>query len=373
MNHPILYYKASTGKLHQWRVWSEGDSIFTEHGQVGGKLQTTPGKKCQPTNVGKANERNAVDQAAFEVRSMWTNKIERKYSSTPSEAAEQLFLPMLAHPIEKVKAKDLVFPAHTQPKLDGVRCLAYWEDDEVLLMSRSGKSYSVPHIQETLKGLLPKDAIFDGEIYCHGQSCQTVTSWVKNADKGDREQLVYHVYDLPMVLGQDDLPWSARCLALDQLLGPDRIDPGVNSEGVRMLGADVVSSRETVDMNQRRYIEQGYEGAMLRLAGGKYEWGHRSRNLLKVKTFQDENFLVVGAREGEGKMLGAVVWRCKNDVNDLEFDVSMACSMEHRQAYFRGWTNYVGRKLTVKFFDRTDDQLPRFPVGKLFRDNKDLG
>ncbi len=369
---PVLFYKAKTGAIHQWRVWNFCDQVFTEHGQVGGKLQKTPGKVCQATNVGRSNERNSVDQAAFEAQALHTHKLERKYSLTPDEAAEQLFLPMLAHPIEKVKTKNLVFPGHVQPKLDGVRCMAYWDytggpGGQVLLMSRSGKPYFVPHLTVRLGDMLPKDTILDGEIYVHGQSCQTVTSWVKNGAAPQRVGLVYNVYDVPQVDGRDDLPWEQRCDALHDLVGR------VKNEFIEEVPYEGVQSLDEINEAQRRYVDQGYEGAMFRQLAGRYEWGRRSNDLLKVKTFQDGEFVVVGAREGEGKMAGCVVWRCKNDLTDAEFECSMACPMVERARYFREADKFVGRKLTVKFFDRTDDQLPRFPVGKLFRDEKDIG
>ena len=36
--YPTLYKRTSTGKVEQWRVWTEGAVIFSEHGYIGGKL-----------------------------------------------------------------------------------------------------------------------------------------------------------------------------------------------------------------------------------------------------------------------------------------------------------------------------------------------
>ncbi len=364
---PILYYKGKGGALYQWRVWVEGATILTEYGQVGGQLQRTQGKTATPKNQGRANATTAEQQAELEASAMHTFKLERKYRLTPDAAEEQLFLPMLAHPIEKVKTKDLVFPGSVQPKLDGVRCIASWDGDDIRLMSRSGKPYSVPFVENDLRLILPKGCVFDGELYAHGLSCQTITSLVKRDQEGSRK-LFYYVYDIPVVDGDDSLLWADRLLALEQRVPTSHI---LGGSVIRVPTVQVTTYDEILD-HQAAFIENGYEGAMFRMLAGPYAWGYRSKHLLKVKTFQDGEFEVVGAREGQGKMAGCVVWLCRNDLTDATFECSHACTMEERARYFQEHAQYVGRKLTVKFFDRTEDKLPRFPVGKLFRPIEDL-
>lgn len=365
---PTLFHKAKTGALHQWRVYVVGDTIFTEHGQVDGQLQITPGKKAVGKNTGKKNATTAEAQALAEAESMWTFKLERKYSETPDKAEEQLFLPMLAHPIEKVKEKDLVFPAHVQPKLDGVRCIASWNGDNIELMSRSGKPYKLEHVEEALRTALPKGYVFDGELYRHGLTCQTITSYVKRQQQ-ESLQIRYNIYDIPQVDGNDALPWEQRLESLEELILKDKGLPFALIGVPTLLVTDLAMAHRS----QCDFIQDGYEGAMLRLPGAAYEWGHRSRSLLKIKTFQDQEFEVVGFKDGDGKMAGHVIWICNNDLTDGTFDCVPACPMEQRAEYFRNGKRYVGKKLTVKFFDRTEDKVPRFPVAKLFRSEEDLG
>jgi DNA ligase-1 len=93
---------------------------------------------------------------------------------------------------------------------------------------------------------------------------------------------------------------------------------------------------------------------------------------LKVKEFRDAEFRVLDAREGKGKMTGGVIWICENDVTKDTFECTMKVTMAERQRMFRNKEDYIDKLLTVRFFDRTDDKLPRFPVGIVFRDAKDL-
>lgn len=368
MNFPTLYHKGKGGELRQWRVWSEGDTIFTEYGHVGGALQTSE-KKAEPKNVGKKNETTAEEQAAAEAQSMWTHKVERKYSTTPEAACEQLPLPMLAHPMYKTngdlgpKGKKLAYPVTVQPKLDGVRCMAQWHGDRVVLMSRQGKEYTVPHISAQLAEWLPQDMVLDGELYIHGMSLQKITSLVKK-NRPESVDVEYHVYDVPVIESNDTLPWGQRKLWADNDV--------VESSHIKKVVGVTALNEEEVRTLHGGYLKDGYEGAIVRHPDGLYLWGYRSEHLLKVKVFQDAEFEVIGARDGKGKMAGCVVWRCRNDLTDGEFECSIKATMEERAQYYRDREKYMGWKLTVRFFARTDDNIPQFPIGIGFRAGEDL-
>ena len=101
---PILYHKGKNGELRQWRCWSDGATLFTEHGTVNGVLQTSS-KVCTPKNVGKKNHTSAEEQANSEAQSLYTFKLERKYSLTKEEAQLPSLLPMLAHKYDEKKTQ----------------------------------------------------------------------------------------------------------------------------------------------------------------------------------------------------------------------------------------------------------------------------
>jgi DNA ligase-1 len=43
-------------------------------------------------------------------------------------------------------------------------------------------------------------------------------------------------------------------------------------------------------------------------------------------------------------------------------------SRESRSELFQNGADYIGKKLTVRFQELTDERIPRFPVGIAFRD-----
>ena len=371
-NLDTLYQKDSHGEIRYWKTWTEGADICTEYGVEGGTPLYSR-KTAEAVNVGKSNETTPEAQAQNESVSMWQYKLDRKYSRTKSEArVDDNNLPMLAHKYEGSKKNKLRFPAHVQPKLDGVRCIAKKENGIVTMTSRSNKPWNVPHIRKALEKALPEGWCFDGEIYIHGASCQKITSLVRSADptkksyKPQSEDLVLHIYDIPYTHDTEGSMWSHR---VNNLLKLNGLVLPLGLESVETLSADDDADLQKVSAH---YVALGYEGVIIRGLGGVYTWGKRSSDLLKFKKFQDAEFMVLSADEGKGKMAGKVIFICQNDLNGENFSCTMKCSLAEREKYYTNYRDYVGRMLTVKFFDRTDDNKPRFPVGITFRDPKDL-
>lgn len=353
-NFPTLYHKGKNNELRQWRVWADDDTVFTEYGVVNGALQTSS-KICVPKNVGKKNETTAEEQAESEAQSLYTFKIERKYSLTPEEAQLPLLLPMLA---QKYDAKKHTGKYYVQPKLDGVRCIARWENDKVVLYSRQGKIYDVAHISDNLEKIMGKDDVYDGEIYIHGIPLQNIISLVKKPQEASKN-LQYWVYDVPVRNGKDELPFSERYDFTES-----------DNAYIKYTPTEYIGNKyDDIKSWQTKWIGEGYEGAILREESSLYLWGYRSNELLKVKNFLDSEFIVVDVEEGVGKMTGHAIVVCQNDLTTATFRVVPKMTMEQRKEIYDNRKNYVGRKFTVKYFDRTEDQIPRFPVGLAFRDD----
>ena len=364
MKLPTLFHKAKGGELRQWSVWTDGPDIITEYGQVNGQLQQSR-KTAISKNVGRSNETSSEEQAELEAKSLWQYKIDRKYSLTPKEAQEPLNLPMLAHSFSGTKRSKFVFPADLQPKLDGIRCLAQRDENgKIMLTSRQGKPWNIPHIEQELDRTLLPGTILDGEIYVHGESCQRITSLVRSADptaksyKPESIGLEYWIYDVPCYKYDDSLTWDDRKDHLSSIKGT--LVPTVRVENEKSMWEQY-----------SEFVRLGYEGAILRALHGKYLWGYRSSELLKVKEFQDSEFKVVGANQGIGKMVGCVIFTCQNNLTSDTFQCTMKVSMAERRQMFTKRSQYIGKMLTVRFFDRTEDKIPRFPVGVVFRDEND--
>jgi DNA ligase-1 len=367
VEYPTLYHKGSKGTIYSWKVWTEGEDIFTEYGQIAGKKQTSC-KTAVPKNVGKSNETTAIDQAESEAQSMWTFKVERKYKESVADAEdEEVFLPMLAVPFEKRKGKKKeghTYPCDVQPKLDGVRCLAFWEGNVVRLMSRGGKYWNCPHIVARLEQTLPKNIVLDGELYIHGETFQAITKLVKKL-RPETVNVQLHAYDC-VILDDRDAQWPARRAALKAWL--DDFD----GKEVVSVKTRTAKTEEQVKELQGKFMESGYEGAIVRCYDGSaYRFGYRSKRLLKVKTFLDAEFEVVDVTHGVGKFKDCALFWCKTEEGKL-FKATPKGTMEYRRQLLRDGENNVGKVLKVQFQNWTDEGLPRFPVSVGFRLPEDM-
>lgn len=349
MSQTTLYKKAKSGDIQEYTGWADGKNVCSVYGKVGGKMQTAT-IVCVGKNIGRANETSPVEQALLESAAKLQLKRDKGYFSTIEQAqTEVVFLPMLAKDGRKVKIK---YPCDAQPKLDGVRCMA----PDGKLMSRGGKPYDVKHISDKLDVFGVGD-VPDGELYIHGMALQDIVSLVKKPKPGS-EKLQYWVYDYYSLKKE---PWYTRSFNLTLY---DTIVPkGI----IKIVPTYRVRDEEEMLAIHAQFIQQGFEGTILRDRNGKYELGHRSSALIKWKDFQDDEFTITGYKEGIGKFVGCVIWECET-IEGKKFNVAPKGTLEAKKAWYDDAPNIIGKQLTVRYFAFTNDGIPQFPVGITIRD-----
>jgi len=374
MTLQTLYHQGRTGKVVEWECWTEGADIVVRHGQIGGKKQISR-KTSVGKNIGKANETTAEEQAELEATAIWTLKLRQKYSLTVDESKEEVFLPMTA---KKFKDPDkpqsewgnrIVYPCAVQPKLDGVRLMAYWDNNRIVMGTRGGKEWTAPtHIAEALEKFMPKKMVLDGELYLHGVDFETLTSWSKKKYP-ETSALQFHVFDMPIDENGDRLTWEERAIKLSTL---SEIYPKLWTKHIKFVSTYIANSIEEVLLFEEKFLTQGYEGAMVRNLLGIYTFGHQSYDLQKVKTSIDAEFKVIGYEEGIGNDKGCVIWECVSAIGTT-FTVRPKATVEKRKEYFANADSYIGKWLKVEFQNYTADGKPRFPRALGFRDIIDIG
>jgi len=365
MSHPTLYHSGKKDKMYSWRVWTEEDMICTEFGTLDGEKQIAK-KKALGKNIGKKNETSPEEQAELEAKSMWQNKLDRKYRLTEEEASKPLPLPMLAYEFSK-KADKVTYPCDLQPKLDGVRCLARWENGKVELLSRSGKPYTAPtHIIEELECILPTNTILDGELYAHGESLQTINSWVKKK-RDETTRILFWAYDV-IDETQPKEPWACRW---HLLVGLFNRPAWKTARYVVQTPCYEAQDEEEIHGSHDEFLEQGFEGAIIRLPDGVYRFGYRSNSLLKVKAFDDDEFKVVGYYGGKTeKSKDCVTFECA--VGDDKFGVVPKGTLGHKRQLYKDAESYIGKWLKVQYFGFSDNGTPLLPIGLCFRLEEDM-
>lgn len=355
-----LYKKDSKGKIRVWSIRTEGDRIIQLSGLVGGALVTNE-KVCTPKNVGKKNATTGAEQAILELQSAVQEKKYEGYFSRIKEAVdEEVILPMLAKDFKKEEKKIDWKDAYEQPKFDGMRCLSIIDNEGVTLMSRDGKIINtVEHISFELSHIDLEDGeriILDGELYCHGLNFQENMRLIKKYREGETERISYHIYDVVL-----DKPFAERSAFVSNILD-NRI-----SDHLTKVPTRKVISKATLDAFHAENLSNGYEGSMVRWGKEGYKLNGRSSNLLKYKDFQDLALKIVDIEPATQRPeWGVPVF----EIDGKRFRAGMKFSHEERKEFLINRTNYIGTTAELRFFEYSEDGIPRFPVCVGFRLDK---
>jgi DNA ligase 1 len=412
MKLETLYKRTKTGEIQFWQVslqTGDPDQDGSEHPQIvkcAGRLGTDkPTCHCEVIrkgkNIGKANETTPMDQAKSQMRSDWARKRDEGYKSLEDlgiktflgedtvadiHAAVEAKLPrfntdasgnvkpMLATDWKKVK--NISYPVLIQPKLDGLRCLMVFNEHlsdggfGITFLSRSGKEYhTLKHISDSVASWYAKEMgnliqsgnkvkpghfsfILDGEIYSDELTFQEITQAAKKQYPNSLK-LHFRAYDI--VTDEDQKK------RLDRVA---EIVKTINSPHISLVETLIAGDEAHVKREHDRYVQEGSEGAMIRFVHGMYAQGQRSRELLKVKEFDEGEFRFLNWDTGQREEDLLAV--CFTD-SGAKFTAKMMGSREYKAHLRKSMSGDA--KMTIKHFGWTSDGLPRFPIGKGFRDD----
>ena len=371
-----LYKMDSKGKIRVLTVSygsdERGSFYEQEHGLLDGKLQTSR-TYVAGKNAGKANATTDEEQAEKEAESKRAKKRDRGgYSESIPE--DKPMMPMLAQSHDKHGHK-IKYPAYVQPKLDGIRCFVHVDGESVTLKSRTGKEFkSLGHIADAVRELVSVmgksvgSFILDGELYNHRfkEDFQGLVSAIKRDKPSETTHMVqFHCYDY-VAEGRDFEDRIQELYHMDQWLS--------EVTTIQIVQTFPVDNLDEVVGQNSLWLEDGYEGSMIRNSKGGYQPNRRSPDLQKYKSFMDAEFEIVGAVENKGKMEGQCTFTCVTE-DGTEFGCKPMGDESQREQY---WIDFqagklTGKMLTVKFFEWTtsENPVPRFPVGVIVRDYED--
>lgn len=339
----MLYKKDTKGKIRTLEIFAQADILFQVSGLIDG-AKVTNQRVCKSKNVGRANATTAEEQAIKEAESKIKAKLDEGYFLTLNEAEnEEVILPMLAKDFKK-EVRKVTYPCFVQPKLDGMRALGRAGS----MISRKGKTIdTMGHILKDLEGIAP---FIDGELYAHGLSFQENMKLIKK-DRGAATKTVkYHVYDL---VSSDT--FFTRYKRLNELI--------TKCENIELVPTFVINNEEDLKSRHAAFIKEGYEGTIVRWGTAPYKVNGRSSNLLKYKDFKDMACEVIDVIPSDARPEQGVIV-CKGFRAGLKF------SHAEREEILRNKHKYIGQTAEIRYFEETDDGLPRFPVCVGFRLDK---
>ena len=383
-----LYKIDTKGKLREWTMHIDGASFYAVKGLVDGKKTTDKATTTIAKNVGKVNQTTPEAQAELQAQAKFQKKLDSGYALNELDAQKKKFYePMLAHNYTDRKS-ELRYPLFSQPKLDGIRCIVRKEDDKIVGRTRNGKEIEcIPHILNRLNGFFlahPK-AILDGELYNHDlrDNFNKITSLVrkqkpvklnsmtdnafakKQKEFDERlaeaeESIQYHIYDAPYIHESctEKTSFDFRINELKSLLQ--------TNSSIVIVETSEVYDEGNLDHLYGQYLEQGYEGQMVR-KDDKYE-NKRSKSLLKRKEFIDSEYKVVDIDVGNGNRSGTAKHLvCYCEKTKKTFNSNIKGSFEYLKEIYDNRQEYIGKLATIKYFQLTPDGIPRFPYAISFR------
>ena len=404
-----------------------GVTIQIKAGELNGKITTTLREGIQGKNIGKANETSPLTQAEQEVQSLYKRKKRQGYKSLTDlkypieneafgvgielETWLQLNLkfdttdldgnlkPMKAQQYYRSKknwtdptgkvwddrkyyyllnpdapkekgALIMKFPCLIQPKINGIRCtISLDELGKVQILSKEGLRYNLPHIEQEFQNniecftfKLEKegeiDVIFDGELYIHGEKLQTISSAVK-AQNLNTSRVKFICFDLAI----PKLNNLSRIQLMKSLLSfkDNNLLSSIDYVSTHKIAGDQLAQTMT-----DKYIEEGYEGSILRNINGLYAFGKRPMDMVKLKRVLDEEYKILDIiSQDKNPNLGLFVCQTKEG---KEFKVTPKGTEDFKQLILFQKHLFVGKPLTCTFYEYTEDGIPFHIIDNIVRD-----
>jgi DNA ligase-1 len=339
--------------------------------------------------LSKLEKREIVgNQAKFEVEHLFSACSERqakwyarvlrkdlKAGVSEDTIAEYVAIPQFDVQLAKdgkscKKAKEIIAKgAYLSPKFDGYRCLAIIEDGVVSLHSRKGTLYvNFTSIEESLAMAFPIGKyVLDGEIMSDDfQSMQkSAFASKRGTTVGD---VKFHVFDLV-----DYNEWKSENFIETKSTRYNklRLLSAQFPSNVVLVDQKVVYDIADVLVAEQLYLSQGFEGAMT-CPDIPYYLGKKSNRLLKWKTMVSEDCEIIGFYEGkddtkhEGRLGG---FRLRQE-DGQECECGSGFSDEDREYIWNNRSEFLGRIIEVKYQEKTNHGIMRFPVFIRYRDDK---
>ncbi len=379
-NFETLYGKDIKGKIKTWKIkverYTDYSVIVTIYGYD--KLMETRRQVNSGKNLNKSNMTTPYTQAIAEATSKWTKKRDiEKFYTGKSDMLEMINvkennpLPMLAHDYKKHKSK-IIYPCYVQYKLDGMRCIYNTTTGQI--STRQGKEYNIVKesgkLYEELQRL-PKGLILDGELYTNKLNFEVLgvlrkTKKLTKEEFDNLQKIEYHIYD---IINNEDM-FEKRNEKI-QTLNLSSRDKKSSYEKLIYVQTYSVKNEEEIKKYHTKFLEDGYEGTMIRNTNSLYKTKQRSSDLLKYKDFEDGEFEIIDytiEKDTSGDDSNLIVWiikvpQLKNGFVKCKVR-PMGTKEERKELYKKcetDFSQFKGRKLWTKYFEKTADGSLRFP------------
>jgi DNA ligase-1 len=264
-------------------------------------------------------------------------------------------------------------------KIDGARCIAIIDSNgDATFYSRTGKTFdTLDIVRGGIKALNITNTVLDGELCLvdedGNEDFQGIMKQLKKKDHTIPNPS-YKIFDIVTIdefyskKGQKNRPYSIRYANLCAIMQSNECPC------LTVLEQEVIRDDDHFNEWIAKSTKEKWEGLMLR-ADEPYK-GKRSKDLLKYKSFFDDEYQVVdvemgpfryvlNGKEHEETMLSCVMIQHKG----YTVRVGSGFTIEQRQEFYQNPDKILGKILTVQYFEETKNQdgglSLRFPTFKI--------
>ena len=291
--------------------WEAGDLKFRLHGRkLLGEFALVRTKQSKGKDWLLIKKKDFAVRPGWEPESDIRSILPGNLDLSALEGAFKAPLPASVAPMLAVVGDVQSIPAGNdwvyEVKWDGVRAMIFVDQGRVRILSRKGTSIDkqYPELLTITGALEAQSAILDGEIVCFDESGvpsfqllqNRIGAGAKSAPKlAQAQPACFFAFDLLYLNGYDlrRTPLIERKQLLSSSLQPNttfRYSEHFIGKGAELLEA---------------VRERGLEGIVAKQAYSKYE-SKRSREWMKIKVVNQQDFVICGMIEGEREYFGAL-------------------------------------------------------------------
>ena len=259
-------------------------------------------------------------------------------------------------------------------KIDGVRTLIYYDGKEVHAKSRTAIMLDFPLYHIISHPLIKKlfkanpNLILDGEAYKHGLPLNVISGICRNnSNAKDLGRLEFYMYDIVDIR----LSFTERLkkmIKIKKLLGLDFNPYRIWKEDelkIQFVPQVPVSGWDNMMKLHNQYVEEGWEGLVIRLASATYGPGKRNNNMIKIKQYLDSEFKVIDYKLGL-RGVEDMVFVCETEDGKI-FKAKPRGDRQTKEDYITNWDFYKGKYATCKYFSISSNNIPQQPCLVCFR------
>lgn len=274
-------------------------------------------------------------------------------------------------------------------KLDGVRCIAIKDDDKVDFFSRSGKPfYTLDKIAEDIRKLPIESCVLDGEVCIINENDEEdFKAIVSEIRKKDHiiEYPKFKIFDFLSIeeftARKSKVILSERIKTINELLEKN------NTPTLSVLDQTKVESKDYIENFLEKSVDLGWEGLIIRK--DTYYEGKRTNNMLKLKQFFEDDFIVKEVETGLMRHIlededgntyeqeDIMMTRAAIEYKGYKVGVGSGWSINQRINFYKDPSLIIGKTITVQHFGETYNEEGglslRFPTIKyVYEEGRDI-